>query len=201
VATTDLSVASTEPGAMADLRVRRYDDRDGDAVLRLNEAALAGTGTDPSDIPGSDDLRGIGESYIAPGGDFLVGIVPDAGAGTGGTDDGSHSPPPPRTFDGRLVAMGGFVPATAGREEERSAAGAAELHRMRVAPSRQRRGYGTRLLGALEARAAEAGFERLFATTAARQRAAAAFYPDAGYRETGRSTHGDYELIHFEKRL
>ena len=36
---------------------------------------------------------------------------------------------------------------------------------------------------------------------AARQRSAVAFYPAAGYREVGRSTYGEYELVHFQKEL
>ena len=72
---------------------------------------------------------------------------------------------------------------------------------MRVAPTHQRSGYGGRLLAALERRARTAGFDRLLATTAARQQGAVRFYPAAGYAETDRSTTGDYELVHFEKPL
>ncbi|TQR22273.1 hypothetical protein C9J85_08780 [Haloferax sp. wsp5] len=46
----------------------------------------------------------------------------------------------PETFDGGLAAMGGFLPNDVGHADERTVPGAAELHRMRVAPSRQRRG-------------------------------------------------------------
>ena len=72
---------------------------------------------------------------------------------------------------------------------------------MRVAPPHQGRGYGRRLLSELERRALAAGFRLLLATTAARQRSAVAFYPAAGYREVGRSTYGEYELVHFEKEI
>ncbi|PSQ17782.1 N-acetyltransferase [Halobacteriales archaeon QS_8_69_73] len=102
---------------------------------------------------------------------------------------------------GALVAMGGFVPAAAGHDDERTIEGAAELHRMRVTPSCQRRGYGRRLLRALETAAGRAGFDPMLATTARRQAAAVEFYADEGYAVAGESTEGDYELVHFEKEL
>lgn len=201
-----------------DLRIRRYESGDADAVWELHERAMRDAGTDPADLPGTDDLRRVREAYVETGGDFLVGVRPadppgDAGGdpldgdGTDPTDDrGEDSPDgdgtdPLRVADGTLVAMGGFLPTEAGHAEERSVAGAAELHRMRVAPDHQRRGYGRRILHALERRAGAAGYDLLLATTARRQRSAVQFYPDEGYVETGRSTHGEYELVHFEKRL
>lgn len=86
-------------------------------------------------------------------------------------------------------AMGGYLPTEAGYDDERSVRGAAELHRMRVAPTHQGQRYGRAVLAELEARAVDAGFELLLATTAARQRRAVAFYPAAGYREVDGSTH------------
>jgi GNAT superfamily N-acetyltransferase len=61
--------------------------------------------------------------------------------------------------------MGGYVPNHAGRGDERDQPGAAELHRMRVAPSYQQNGYGRALFDELERRAAATGFETLLATT------------------------------------
>lgn len=173
------------------MRLRRYEETDADAVRRLHERALADAGTDPADVPGTDDLRDVTAAYIESGGEFLVGVL--------GTE--AAAPELSRVADGALVAMGGYLPTEAGHADERSVAGAAELHRMRVAPAHQRAGLGRELLDALEGRAREAGFELLLATTAARQRAAARFYPAEGYTETGRSTHGGYELLHFEKAL
>jgi len=167
------------------VRFRRYDARDQDAVLALHEWAMDVEGTDPDDIPGTEDLRRIEETY--PEGAFLVGV----------TDHGDL----PETFDGGLVAMGGFLPSADGHEDERRVADAAELHRMRVAPTHQRRGIGRCLLTELEARIDRQGFETVAATTAARQQSAVAFYPSAGYREVDRSTYGEYELVHFEKSL
>lgn len=170
------------------IQFRSYDDRDADAVWRLHERAMRATGTDPSDIPGTSDLRDIGLRYLDTGGAFLVGVVPAA-------DE------LPETFDGGLAAMGGFLPNEVGHADERTVPGAAELHRMRVAPSRQRRGYGRSLLRKLEQQVAERGYEVLLATTSQSQPAAVAFYRDEGYQEVGRSTQGEYELVHFEKRL
>jgi GNAT superfamily N-acetyltransferase len=184
--------------AQSELTLRDYDPRDAEAVWTLHEWALSNAGTDPADVPGTDDLRRIESAYRDAGGAFLVGVVAAVPAGDEerGGDRG-----PPATFDGRLVAMGGFVPCESGRADERAVGGAAELHRMRVAPTHQRRGYGRAILHALEARAREAGFGRLLATTARRQQSAVNFYPDEGYREVDRSTAGEYELVHFETEL
>jgi len=173
---------------MADFRLRRYDPRDADAVWRLHERAMRAAGTDPADIPGTEDLRSVESAYLDAGGEFLVGVL----------DTGETLP---ETFDGVAVAIGGFLPSEAGHEDERTVPGAAQLHRMRVAPARQGEGYGRRLLATLETRAASAGFEVVIATTARRQRRATDFYRAAGYREVDRSTFGEYELLHFEKSL
>ncbi|MFB6156905.1 MAG: GNAT family N-acetyltransferase [Haloferacaceae archaeon] len=163
------------------VRLRRYEPCDAAAAWTLHERALRDAGTDPDDVPGTDDLRDVPGTYLADGGEFLVGIDPDAPAA------GDR-----RTRDGALVAMGGFLPG---------ADGAAELRRIRVAPRCQRRGHGRRLVTELERRAADRGFERVVATTAARQRAAVAFYRSMGYDEVDRTTAGGYELVRFERRL
>ena len=213
----------------AELRIRRYEPRDADPVWTLHEWALRDAGTDPEDIPGIGNLRRIEATYLDAGGSFLLGVRSEAASSIGrdrgevgrqgteeanqrgigrgnGTED--HEPElarcrPPQVDDGVLVAMGGYLPcgANGGDRGEKSGSGAAELHRMRVAPTHQRSGYGKRLLAALERRARVAGFDRLLATTATRQQEAVRFYPAAGYAETDRSTTGDYELVHFEKPL
>jgi GNAT superfamily N-acetyltransferase len=220
-----------------DARLRQFDRRDADAVWTLHERALRDAGTDPNDVPGTDDLQRIEAAYLGSGGDFLVGTVPNAastGNGGGGapttsrngTNDGndassgndrddtngSGSDPerrrPPRTFDGALIAMGGFLPVrTNGIRERASHAdeppvpGAAELHRMRVAPTHQRRGHGRALLAALERRATDLGFDVVSATTARRQSAAVAFYRAEGYDPVGESAEAGYRLVRFEKEL
>jgi GNAT superfamily N-acetyltransferase len=176
---------------MADLRLRRYDPRDSDAVWQLHERAMRAAGTDPADIPGTEDLRTIEASYLDAGGDFIVGIC----------EAESTAAALPDTFDGVLVTMGGFLPSEAGHDDERTVPGAAELHRMRTAPALQGQGVGRQLLAALERRARAAGFERALATTAHRQQRAVAFYRAADYREVDRSNFGEYELVHFEKLL
>lgn len=202
-----LSVAVTDSrdddsaDAPTDLTLRPYDARDAAAVWTLHEWALSDAGTDPADVPGTDDLRRVESAYLDAGGAFLVGVVPaDTSPSESETED-SVDRRPPETFDGWLAAMGGFVPTESGRAEERSVGDAVELHRMRVAPTHQRRGYGRAVLHALEAAARDAGVDLVLATTATRQRAAVEFYPSEGYREVGRSTAGEYELVHFEKEL
>lgn len=175
-----------------ELRLRRYDRRDADAVWTLHERALRDAGTDPEDVPGTDDLRRIETAYLDSGGDFLVGFVP-VRTETAGAER--------RVGDGLLVAMGGFVPSETGHAYERTVPGAAELHRMRVAPKHQRRGYGRRLLTRLEERATERGFDTLLATTARNQSAAVAFYRAEGYDPIGEGAEAGYRLVHFEKEL
>jgi ribosomal protein S18 acetylase RimI-like enzyme len=175
------------------LRLRRYDPRDADAVWTLHEWAMRESGVDPGAIPGTDDLRDVTGSYLDAGGDFLVGVV------DGDADEGGGGDRPPATSDGRVVAAGGFLPNEAGHADERTVPGAAELHRMRVAPTHQRRGYGRRLLDELEARAAERGFDPILATTAKRQSGAVALYWSAGYEMVDESQEGEYVLVHFEK--
>lgn len=187
-----------------DIRFRRYDARDSDPILRLNEVALRDVGTNPEDIPGTEDLHDIEGAYLDTGGDFLVGIVPENEMpvnDTAETDSSCNGSRDLLTFDGEIVACGGFLPSEHGHEDERTVPGAAELHRMRVAPAVQGLGYGRSLLSELESRASAAGFDPLLATTSCRQHAALSLYRSADYAEVDRSTFGEYELVHFERRL
>ncbi|ERH08635.1 MAG: acetyltransferase (GNAT) family [halophilic archaeon J07HX64] len=180
------------------LTFRGYDPRDADAVVALDDWAMRAAGTDPTDIPGHGDIERIGSAYLDAGGEFLVGTLDtaDRSFDTADRNRGRFE-----TFDGPLAAMGGYLPNEAGYDDERTVEDAAELHRMRVAPSVQGRGYGTDLLDALEERMAEAGFSRVLATTARRQERAIALYPGAGYEQVDSSTYGEYDLVHFQKRL
>ncbi len=178
---------------MNELTCRPFQSADADAVRRVDERALAATETDPEDIPGSGDLADVAASYLDRGGEFLVGVLPERPD----IDDASAI----TTHDGYVVAIGGYLPSEAGYEDERTVAGAAELHRMRVHPAVQGEGYGRDILAALESRITAAGFDPILATTARRQRKAIAFYPSAGYEQVDESTLGEYELVHFEKRL
>lgn len=168
----------------AQLTLRSYDPRDETAVWTLHEWAMRDAGVDPTDVPGTDDLRTVGSSYFDVRGTFVVAIDDVSRATRARTADEADIDvdPPDRlaTHDGVLTAMGGYVPNQAGHADEREYPGAAELHRMRVAPPYQRREYGRTLLAELERRVVADGFNTLLATT---------------------STAGAYDLVHFEKEL
>lgn len=96
--------------------------------------------------------------------------------------------------DGEIVAIGGFRP----RGEE-----SVEIRRMRVHPDHQRRGYGARMLAALEARARDRGFERAVLETNERLTAARNLYEGRGYEEIDGGTDassGD-EFVRYRKEL
>ena len=181
---------------MGAVQFRRYGSEDAEAVWDLHEWAMRAAGTEPADIPGTDDLSDIDGRYLDTGGEFLVGLLTEDGPA-----DSTMASELPRTTDGPVAAIGGYLPNEVGHADERRVPGAAELHRMRVAPPCQRRGIGRELLHRLEARAAEDGFELLLATTARRQAAAVEFYHDEGYDAVDESMEGEYELVHFEKSL
>jgi GNAT superfamily N-acetyltransferase len=176
------------------IRFRRFDSRDTDALLTLDEWAMTEAGTDPADIPGSEDVQSVAASYIESGGDFVVGILPQSA----GNIDADREL---TTHDGHAVAMGGFLPNESGYDDERYLSSGAELHRMRVAPTHQGRGFGRELVDELERRALDAGYDLVLATTARRQERAVQFYAAAGYDEVDRSAYDEYELVHFEKRF
>lgn len=173
---------------MTVVQFRRFQPEDSAAVRRLHEWAMREAGTDPDDIPGTADLQDIERCYLDVGGDFLVGISPKQ------IEELS-------TTDGSVVAMGGFLPCGEGHADERSVPGGAELHRMRVAPRYQGKGYGRMLLDELEQHIRAAGFDPILATTAARQQRAVWLYRSARYQEVKRSAFGEYELVHFEKQI
>jgi len=95
-------------------------------------------------------------------------------------------------LDGRIVAMGG-IPRT-----DRTSG---EFKRMRVEPAYQRRGYGRRILRALEERARDLGISRLWLETTLTQAAAVEFYTSASYVETARRTHEAFEVLTIEKHI
>jgi ribosomal protein S18 acetylase RimI-like enzyme len=169
------------------VRFRRFDPaRDDPATLHaLHERALRDAGTDADDVPGTEDLDRIPETYL-DGGEFLVGEAVD-----------------------EVVAMGGFRPASdlpAGGHEgfaggEADPARAVELFRIAVAPEAQGRGLGAAVLAELERRAADTGFDWVVLTTAARQRAGVELYRSRSYEAVDRMQQGEYELVRFEKRL
>ena len=66
------------------IHIRRYEDRDHEAVCSLQRLALATTGADAGDGPWDDDLKDIRGEYLDNHGEFLVadadGIIVGMGA-------------------------------------------------------------------------------------------------------------------------
>ncbi|MFC7140259.1 GNAT family N-acetyltransferase [Halosimplex aquaticum] len=153
--------------------LRRYEPRDRDAVWHLHRTALREAGSNPEDVPNSDDIRDVEGNYLDAGGEFLV-----------------------VERDGEIVAMGGLTAADA-----EIPPGAGELLRIAVHPDHQRAGHGSAIVAGLEDAARERGLERVFLWTAQRQRSAVAFYRSRGYEGTDHRTEGEYELLRFEKAL
>ncbi|MEU4548444.1 GNAT family N-acetyltransferase [Nonomuraea dietziae] len=94
--------------------------------------------------------------------------------------------------ESRLAAMGGLRPIDGHT---------VEVCRLRVHPDFQRRGFGARMLQALEGRAAMLGFTKLRGDTTINQGAALALYERQGWRELSRQQVGDHTVIYGEKTL
>jgi ribosomal protein S18 acetylase RimI-like enzyme len=94
--------------------------------------------------------------------------------------------------DGVFVAMGAF---------RRTSPERAEIKRMRVHPDYQGRGFGQIILNELEARARAMGYKTLHLDTAVVQIPAQKLYEKNGFREVGRGTYGDFDVIFYEKEL
>jgi ribosomal protein S18 acetylase RimI-like enzyme len=98
--------------------------------------------------------------------------------------------------DGEIMAMGAL------RVED---AATFEVKRVRIAVGHQRRGYGARLMAALEANAVAAGVRRVVLETTIQQTAAQRLYEALSYRETGRhrveNARGVFDVIAYEKLL
>jgi GNAT superfamily N-acetyltransferase len=96
------------------------------------------------------------------------------------------------TVDGRAVAGGGVR-----RLEE----GVAEIKRMYVLPEARGQGLGRTLLRALEAAAAELGYDRVRLDTVVELAAALALYRGAGYEPIPNYNGNAYASFWGEKRL
>jgi protein-S-isoprenylcysteine O-methyltransferase Ste14/ribosomal protein S18 acetylase RimI-like enzyme len=92
----------------------------------------------------------------------------------------------------RIVVMGALKPVGPGQ---------AEVKRMRVHPSFQRRGFGQVMLDALEHRALELGFQTLVLDTSTLQKAAQRLYLKNGFQETGRRKVRHLDIIDYKKEL
>ena len=95
-------------------------------------------------------------------------------------------------IDGKIVAMGGL------RRRDRATA---ELTRMRVEPTLQRRGLGQAMLDALTARAGQLGFTRLVLETTTGQLAAQGLYEKNGFARAGQSRLGPFDVLHYAKDI
>ena len=142
-----------------DLSIRRYRPADRERVLELHEAALRDADAYAEGVP-EPDLDDVEAHYLDSSREFLVGLADD-----------------------RIVAMGAFRPV-----EDRVAEAfdslrrpAAELKRMRVAPSHQRQGFGQQVYAELERRARAAGFDELVLDVQAHQEGARRFYERRGF--------------------
>jgi ribosomal protein S18 acetylase RimI-like enzyme len=96
--------------------------------------------------------------------------------------------------DGYLVGMGGIRPNSSVQ---------AEMLHIRVHPATRREGIGRLVVGALERRAVELGFEEVHLDTATNQPEAVAFYEALGYSRTGEETRPEWAwtLVYFTKLL
>lgn len=153
------------------LRIRRYRWSDLDAVWALHQIGLAQVGLVPGDGVYYDD-------------DFprITEIyLADRGEFLVGEVAGSG-----------IVAMGGLR-----RIDDHTA----EMCRLRVHPDHQRRGYGTQMTIALEARARQLGYSTLRGDTTLRQVAALELYRKSGWRELRRETRGQAVVVYIEKQL
>ncbi|WP_248965329.1 GNAT family N-acetyltransferase [Sphaerisporangium perillae] len=91
-----------------------------------------------------------------------------------------------------IVAMGGLR-----RIDDETA----EMCRLRVRPDFQRRGFGTRVLDALEGAAVKLGYRMLRGDTTLRQGAALELYRKYGWREVRREERGGLVVVYGEKHL
>ncbi|HLZ55816.1 MAG TPA: GNAT family N-acetyltransferase [Ktedonosporobacter sp.] len=94
--------------------------------------------------------------------------------------------------DGLVVAMGAL---------KRTSLERAEIKRMRVHPDYQGRGYGQLILEELEARARALGYRTLHLDTSILQIPAQKLYEKNGFREVGRDSYQQLEVILYEKQF
>lgn len=175
-----------------DLTIRRYEPADAERVRAVHEAAMRDAGAYREDEALDADLRAIEETYLAAGGAFLVGCVDGRVVATA-----ALTPPETATDAGGSKTVAA-VEAVADAVDD---AVRAEVTRMRVHPDHQRRGYGRRLLRAVEDAARERGVDELALDTTARQAPAQRLYEDHGYEAVDRRRLGEYELVFYRKEL
>jgi ribosomal protein S18 acetylase RimI-like enzyme len=127
-----------------------------------------------------------------------AGVPPDVDAYAGDLDDITSNYLTGRAamligdIDGRVIAMGAL---------RRVNDTTCEITRMRVDPSAQGRGHGKLILAALEAKAAEFGYQDAVLLTGPDQHPAIDLYQAAGYTVTGVENHGYIPGVRLHKRL
>lgn len=163
-------------------RVREFQPADAAAVWRVHERAFRASRLPFVDDPELDrDLRAPTTHYADGDGTLLVGVVERDHERSVEATDG----------DERLVALGASVPVDGTT---------VEFRRLRVDPDHQRRGYASRLLDELRARAVADGFETVVLETDERLRAARALYESRGYEQTGDGC-GERCGVEYRRRL
>ncbi|WP_435349351.1 GNAT family N-acetyltransferase [Haloarchaeobius sp. HRN-SO-5] len=164
---------------MDDLVVRRFAAPDTDPVWRVHDRALRASAMD-YDPEYNRYLRHVEREFFEPGGWFTV---VEAGAADVTTTTRDHVDEP------AVVGIGGFQPFAYVHEESADPpswlpATVDETCRIRsvaVVPDLQGEGVGTGLLGRLEARAAERGFDYAVLRTDTSMVQACRFYERRGY--------------------
>lgn len=144
---------------MTDLRIRRFENGDGQAVRALHEQALRDAGDFAEDVD-EPDLEDVCGHYLESDGEFLVG-----------------------TIDGEIVAMVAYHPVAEWILAERFTFDrtTAEVTRLRVDPDHQGEGYGRAICDELERRARQAGYEQLVLDVSEHNQCARSFYEARGY--------------------
>ena len=153
------------------LRIRCYEARDHDDVLRLHLEGVGQTGSEYRDAAKGyeDDLHSIDETYLTGGSNFWVIEAPDG-----------------------LVGMAAIsrVDAKTGR-----------LRRMRVTEAWRRRGLAKALLDTAVEFCRASGYGRIILDTTEQQTAAHQLYEGYGFTLTGERMAGSFRVFDYQMRI
>lgn len=94
--------------------------------------------------------------------------------------------------NGVILAMGGLKLLKNGQ---------AEIKRLRVHPSYQKKGYGQQILSSLEAKAEELGIRHLILDTLNNQHGAQKLFTNNGYQQKGPAIIDGFNVVLYEKAL